>query len=52
MTVASRLRQGTRELLFNCAVPGSQIDSRDLVSRFGPRLLELVRQCERNAGVG
>ena len=52
VAVASRLRQGTRELLFNCAVPGSQIDSKDLVSSVGPRLVELVRQCERNAGIG
>jgi len=52
VAVASRLRQGTRALLFNCAVPGTQTDAPTLVSRLGPRLLELVRQCERNAGVG
>jgi DNA-binding IclR family transcriptional regulator len=52
VALASRLRQGTRELIFNCAVPGSQIDAKELVGRVGPRLVELVRQCERNAGVG
>lgn len=52
VAVASRLRQGTRSLIFNCAIPGSQVDSRMLISSVGPRLVELVRHCERNAGVG
>ncbi|MDM0019043.1 IclR family transcriptional regulator [Variovorax saccharolyticus] len=51
VAVASRLRQGTRALLFNCAVPGTQIDAKTLESDVGPRLVELVRLCERNAGV-
>jgi DNA-binding IclR family transcriptional regulator len=51
VAVASRLRQGTRALLFNCAMPGSQTDAKTLMASVGPRLVELVRQCERNAGV-
>lgn len=51
VAVTSRLRQGTRALLFNCAMPGSQTDAKTLISSVGPRLVELVRQCERNAGV-
>lgn len=51
VAVASRLRQGTRALLFNCAMPGSQTDAKSLVSSVGPRLVELVRLCEHNAGI-
>ena len=51
VAVASRLRQGTRALLFNCAVPGGQTDMKTLESDIGPRLVDLVRICERNAGV-
>lgn len=49
--VASRLRHGSRRLLFNCALPGTQIHAGDLIKRVGPRLVELVRVCERNAGL-
>lgn len=49
--VASRIRQGSRALLFNCAVQGTRIDERELVERVGPRLVEMVRQFERCAGL-
>lgn len=49
--LASRIRQGTRVLVFNCAVPGTQIHADELISTIGPRLVELVRQCERSAGI-
>lgn len=48
--VASRLRYGTRTLLFNYAVPGTQLRKGSLIGRIGPRLVELVRQAERDAG--
>ncbi len=47
--VASRLRYGARQLLFNCAIPASQLQPGELVGRIGPRLLELVRLIERNS---
>ena len=51
VALASRIRHGTRFLLFNCAVPGTQMRAEELVGTVGPRLVELVRQCERNAGI-
>ncbi len=51
VAVASRIRQGPRVLLFNCAVPGTQIRADELVATVGPRLVELVRHCERNTGI-
>lgn len=51
VALASRIQQGTRVLLFNCAVPGTQIRVDELLATVGPRLVELVRHCERNAGV-
>lgn len=49
--VASRLRYGLRPLLFNCAMPGQGRQMRDLLDRVGPRLCEIVRLAERNAGL-
>lgn len=49
--LASRIRHGSRYLLFNCAVPRSQMSAEDLVDSVGPQLIELVRRCERTAGV-
>lgn len=49
--VSSRIRQGTRFLLFNCAIASTQVRGERLVDQVGPRLVELVRMCERNAGI-
>jgi DNA-binding IclR family transcriptional regulator len=49
--VASRVRYGARTLLFNCAVPRSLLSAGDLIERIGPRLLEIVRRVERDAGL-
>jgi DNA-binding IclR family transcriptional regulator len=49
--VASRVRYGARTLLFNCAVPRSALRPGDLIERIGPRLLEIVRLVERDAGL-
>ncbi|MNV76034.1 hypothetical protein D3C71_1693640 [compost metagenome] len=51
VALCSRIRQGTRYLIFNCAVPGTQIRAEELVVSVGPRLIELVRRCERFAGL-
>lgn len=51
VALASRIHQGTRALLFTCAVPGTQIRADELVGTVGPRLVELVRQCEHNLGI-
>ncbi len=48
--VPSRMRYGSRTLLFNCAVPGNLLRRGALVGRIGPRLLEIVRLAEREAG--
>ena len=45
--VASRLRYGSRSLLFNCAVPGYRDAARSLVKAVGPRLRELVQLVDR-----
>ncbi len=49
--VVSRARFSARTLLFNCAIPGTQLRPGDLLQRVGPRLVEIVRMVERNAGV-
>lgn len=49
--VPSRMRYGQRTLVFNCAVPGLQWSSRQLVADIGPALLELVRRVEQQAGL-
>lgn len=49
--VSSRVRYGTRTLLFNCALPGMQLRPGELVGQVGPRLLHIVRRVERDAGV-
>ena len=51
VALASRIRQGACNLLFNCAVPGTRIRDEEMVATVGPRLVELVRQCERTAGL-
>lgn len=52
VAVASRIRQGTRTLLFNCAVPGTQLRPRQLLNDVGPQLVDLVRGCESRSGLG
>jgi DNA-binding IclR family transcriptional regulator len=49
--VHSRARYGTRHLVFNCAVPGTQWSAAKLLRDVGPELLALVRNLERQAGV-
>ncbi|CAB5674871.1 DNA-binding transcriptional activator MhpR [Delftia tsuruhatensis] len=44
---ASRIRYGTRRLLFNCAVPGLRMPGRALVRDVGPQLAQLVALCDR-----
>lgn len=49
--VASRIRHGPRNLLFNCAVPGLQVRKEDLLGTLGPGLVELVNIAHRQAGL-
>ncbi|KWT94179.1 Transcriptional regulator, IclR family [Variovorax sp. WDL1] len=51
VALCSRIRHGTRYLIFNCAVPGTQVRAEELVDTLGPRLVDLVRRCERTAGI-
>jgi DNA-binding IclR family transcriptional regulator len=51
VALCSRIRHGTRHLVFNCAVPGTQMRRQELLEVAGPRLVELVRRCEQVAGV-
>ena len=51
VALSSRIRQGTRNLIFNCAVPGTHMRPQELVATVGPRLVELVRRSERVAGL-
>lgn len=45
--VASRIRYGSRTLLFNCALPGYRGKQVDLLKMVGPALVELVRMADR-----
>lgn len=45
--VASRIAYGPRRLLFNCAIPGLQVRSRELVQKIGPGLVQLVGLADR-----
>ena len=45
--VASRIQYGSRQLLFNCAVPGYHARANALVHQLGPRLVGLVQFAER-----
>lgn len=49
--LCSRLRHGPRALIFNCAVPSTRVRPKELVDSVGPRLVELVRNVERTAGL-
>jgi DNA-binding IclR family transcriptional regulator len=44
---ASRIRYGSRRLLFNCAVPGLRMPARTLIRDVGPQLAQLVALCDR-----
>ena len=45
--VASRIRYGSRTLLFNCALPGFRGKQADLMTMVGPALVQLVRMADR-----
>lgn len=46
---ASRVRHGPRQLLFNCAVPGLGLRTRELLQGAGPALVQLVALYDRMA---
>jgi DNA-binding IclR family transcriptional regulator len=47
---ASNIRYGSRQLLFNCAVPGYRARPDDLRDTIGPSLVQLVTMADRMAG--
>ena len=49
--VASRIRSGSRYLLFNCAVPGYRARPNDLIKTIGPSLVQLVNMADRQVGL-
>lgn len=49
--VASKIRYGSRRLLFNCAVPGLRTRKAELLGRIGPELLQLVTLADRQSGL-
>lgn len=49
--VASRIRYGPRNLLFNCAVPGFYARPNDLLKSIGPALMQLVNMANRQVGL-
>jgi DNA-binding IclR family transcriptional regulator len=49
--VASRIRYGSRRLLFNCAVPGYRARPNDLLKTIGPNLVQLVNMADRQVGL-
>jgi DNA-binding IclR family transcriptional regulator len=49
--VASRIRYGSRQLLFNCAVPGYRVKPQELLKIIGPRLTDMVRMADAQSGV-
>lgn len=49
--VASKIRYGSRQLLFNCAVPGYRVKPQDLIKKTGPRLVDLVRMADQQVGL-
>jgi DNA-binding IclR family transcriptional regulator len=48
--VASRIRYGSRVLLFNVAVPGYRARATELVKGIGPSLVQLVNMATRQVG--
>lgn len=49
--VASRIRYGSRHILFNCAVPGYRGRPNDLLKSIGPSLVQLVNMADRQVGL-
>lgn len=49
--VASKIRYGSRRLLFNCAVQGLRVRRSELLGRIGPELLQLVSMADRQSGL-
>lgn len=49
--VASKIRYGSRKLLFNCAVPGYRAKPADLLKTIGPTLVQLVNMADRQVGL-
>ena len=49
--VASKIRYGPRNLLFNCAVPGYRAKPADLLKTIGPTLVQLVNMADRQVGL-
>lgn len=49
--VASKIRYGPRNLLFNCAVPGYRVKPADLLKTIGPTLVQLVNMADRQVGL-
>lgn len=49
--VASRVRYGSRQLLFNCAVPGYRAKPNVMIEQIGPALVQLVNMADRQVGV-
>ena len=48
--VASKIMYGSRNLLFNCAVPGIKNSEKDLLTKIGPALRQLVEAANRLRG--
>ena len=49
--VASRINYGSRQLLFNCAVPGFRAKPKDLLKSIGPNLVQLVNMAGGQVGL-
>lgn len=47
--VASNIRYGSRNLLFNCAVPGYRAKPSDVLKTIGPTLVQLIGMTSRKA---
>jgi len=50
--VYSKIVYLNRPLLFNCAIPGSQVKRGMLEKRIAPQLMEMVRAIELASGLG
>ena len=49
--VASKIRYGSRHLLFNCAVPGYRTRPSELLKTIGPALAQLVSMADQQVGL-
>ncbi len=50
VALCSRIRHGTRPLIFNCAISPTRMAPHDLRTTIGPRLVEMVQRCDRTVG--